>query len=108
MDFLSSEDIVREFNDETLFRHAHKGVLADKIDFKSDDENVKASLDACIKASGKIAPNAAALPAWKWGTPVYGALVTRISQVMAGELKLDEALVRIDEDIKAKVAEASK
>jgi alpha-1,4-digalacturonate transport system substrate-binding protein len=108
MDFLGREDIMREFTERTLFLPAHKGVLAGKIDYKTDDENVKASLEAFLKASGKIAPNAAALPAWKWGTPVYGALVTRISQVMAGELKLDEAFVRIDEDIKAQVAEASK
>ena len=53
-------------------------------------------------------PNADALPAWKWATPIYGALVTRVSQVMAGELKLDDAYARIDEDIKAKVAEAAK
>jgi alpha-1,4-digalacturonate transport system substrate-binding protein len=108
MDFLAREDIVREFTERTLFLPAHKGVLAGPINFKTDDPNVKASLDAFIKATGKIAPNAAALPAWKWGTAVYSALVTRISQVMAGELKLDEAYMRIDEDIKAKVAEASK
>ncbi|RWC35793.1 MAG: carbohydrate ABC transporter substrate-binding protein [Mesorhizobium sp.] len=108
MDFLGREDIVREFTERTLFLPVHKGVLAGKIDYKTDDDNVKASLEAFLKASGKIVPNAAAMPAWKWGTPVYGALVTRISQVMAGEMKLDEAFVRIDEDIKAKVAEASK
>ena len=34
----------------------------------------------------KVDPNAGALPAWKWGSAYYGALVTRISQVMAGEL----------------------
>ena len=49
-----------------------------------------------------------ALPAWKWGSAYFGALVTRISQVMAGEMKLDDAYARIDEDIKAKVADASK
>jgi alpha-1,4-digalacturonate transport system substrate-binding protein len=108
MDFLAREDIVKEFTERTLFLPAHKGVIAGTIDFKSDDPNVKAALEVFVKSGAKIAPNAAAMPAWKWGSVVYGALVTRISQVMAGELKLEEAYARIDEDVKAKVAEASK
>ncbi|HUG61855.1 MAG TPA: carbohydrate ABC transporter substrate-binding protein, partial [Methylomirabilota bacterium] len=47
------------------------------------------------------------LPAWKWGTAYYGALVTRISQVMAGEMTLDEAWAKIDQDIADKVAQAN-
>lgn len=108
MDFLSREDIVREFTERTLFLPAHKGVIAGPINFKTDDPNVKAALETFVKASQQVAPNAAALPAWKWGSVVYGALVTRISQVMAGELQLADAFVKIDEDIQAKVAEASK
>ena len=37
---------------------------------------------------------------------MYGALVTRISQTMAGELTLEDAFMRIDEDVKAQVAAA--
>ncbi|MFC3723596.1 ABC transporter substrate-binding protein [Neoaquamicrobium sediminum] len=108
MDYLASEDVVREFTERTLFLPAHKGVIAGEIDFQSDDPNVKAALNAFVKATGQVHENANALPAWKWGTPVYGALVTRISQAMAGELSIDDAFTRIDEDIKAQVAEASK
>ncbi|TYR33185.1 carbohydrate ABC transporter substrate-binding protein [Mesorhizobium microcysteis] len=106
MDYLASEDVVREFTERTLFLPAHKGVIAGEIDFQSDDPNVKAALDAFVKATSKVSEVANALPAWKWGTPVYGVLVTRISQVMAGELTLDEAFARMDEDIAAQVAEA--
>jgi len=108
LDFLAREDIVREFTERTLFLPAHKGVLAGPIDFKTDDPNVRAALDVFVAATKNVLPNAAALPAWKWGSAYYGALVTRISQVMAGELSLDDAYQRIDDDIKAKVAEASK
>lgn len=108
MDFLAREDIVREFTERTLFLPAHKGVLAGEIDFQTDDPNVEAALNVFVKAAGKVHENAAALPAWKWGNTVYGALVTRISQVMAGEMSLEDAFARIDEDIKAQVAEASK
>ena len=36
----------------------------------------------------------------------YGALATRISQVMAGELSLDEAYERMNQDIADQVAQA--
>lgn len=107
MDFLAREDIVKEFSERTLFLPAHKGVIAKGgLDFKSDNPAVKAALGKFVSASSQIHPNAAALPAWKWGTPYYGALVNRISQVMAGELKLDEAFARIDKDIADQVAQA--
>ncbi len=108
MDFFAREDIVREFTERTLFLPAHKGVIGGKIDFKTDDANVKAALESYVKATTKVHANAGALPAWKWGSVYYGALVTRISQVMAGEMPLADAYVKIDEDIKAKVEEASK
>lgn len=107
MDFLAREDIVKEFSERTLFLPAHKGVIAKgNLDFKSDNPAVKAALQKFVAASGQIHPNAAALPAWKWGVPYYGALVNRISQVMAGELKLEEAFARIDKDIADQVAQA--
>jgi alpha-1,4-digalacturonate transport system substrate-binding protein len=106
MDYFASEAVVKEFTERTLFLPAHKGVAAGAIDFKSDDANVKAALDAFVKATGQVLPTANALPAWKWATPVYGVLVTRISQVMAGEMSIDDAFVRMDEDIKAQVAAA--
>lgn len=108
MDYLGSQDVVREFTERTLFLPAHKGVIAGDIDFKTDDANVKGALKAFVKASTKVTPAAAALPAWKWASAYYGALVTRISQVMAGELTLDEAYAKMDEDIAKNVAEAAK
>src|SRR5690606_2044692 len=53
MDYLASEDVVREFTERTLFLPAHKAVIAGPIDFKTEDPNVKAALDAFVKATGK-------------------------------------------------------
>lgn len=107
MDFLARADIVKEFTERTLFLPAHKGVIkAGGIDFKTNNPGVKAALNKFLVAAGEIHPNAGVLPAWKWATPVYGALVTRISQVMAGELKLEDAYARIDKDIADQVAQA--
>jgi alpha-1,4-digalacturonate transport system substrate-binding protein len=48
------------------------------------------------------------MPGWRWSDAYYGALVSRVSQVIAGELTLEEAWARIDQDVAEKVAEASR
>ncbi|MER9900590.1 ABC transporter substrate-binding protein [Mesorhizobium sp. M0130] len=107
MDYLAREDVVKEFSERTLFLPAHKGVV-DKGGLKwvSADKNVGPALDKFVKAAGETLPAADALPPWKWANAYFAALVTRVSQVMAGELSLDDAWGRIDQDIADKVAEA--
>lgn len=106
MDFLASAEVVKEFTERTLFLPAHKAVAGGKLDFKTDDANAKAALEGYVADSTNINPLAAKTPAWKWSSIVFGAIVTRIGQAVAGEMSLDEAYARIDEDIKQKVAEA--
>ncbi|SMX51108.1 Bacterial extracellular solute-binding protein [Actibacterium lipolyticum] len=106
MDYLASEEVVREFTERTLFLPAHKNVVASGgLNFDTDSDQVKAALSAFVEASGNVAPNAAALPAWKWASAYYGALVTRTGQAMAGELSLDEAFDRMNADIAEQVAQ---
>ncbi|MHB1101563.1 MAG: ABC transporter substrate-binding protein [Devosia sp.] len=108
MEYLASQEIVKEFSERTLFLPAHKGVVAEGLDFQSDNEQVKAALNAFVTASATTAPTALKLPGWRWSDAYYGALVTRVSQVIAGELTLDEAWTRIDQDVAEKVAEATR
>ena len=107
MDFLAQEEIVREFSERTLFLPGHKGVN-DKggLNWQTEDPNVKAALDVFVAAAADVLPEAQRLPAWKWGSAYYGALATRIGQVMAGELTLDDAWARIDGDIAEQVKAA--
>jgi alpha-1,4-digalacturonate transport system substrate-binding protein len=107
MDYLARQDIVKEFTERTLFLPAHAGVIAaGDLEFQSDDPNVIGALETFVAASGEVAPAAQALPAWKWADAYYAALVTRTSQVMAGELSLEEAFERMDQDIADQVAQA--
>lgn len=108
MDYLASEAVVREFTERTLFLPAHKAVAEGALDFKTDNPFVRQSLLAFVKASAQTSPRALALPGWRWSDAWYGALVSRVSQVMAGELSLEDAWARIDADVAAKVAEATK
>ena len=106
MDYLASEPIVKEFSERTLFLPAHKGVLAKGLDFKTDDAQAKAALNAFVEASKSLSDVARKLPGWLWSDAVYGALVTRVSQAAAGEMTVDEAFARIDSDIATKVKDS--
>jgi alpha-1,4-digalacturonate transport system substrate-binding protein len=107
MEYLAREDIVTEFSERTLFLPAHKGVIAKGgLKWATEDKNVGPALDAFVAASSQTLPAANALPAWKWASAYFAALVTRVSQVMADELKLDDAWAKIDQDVADKVAQA--
>lgn len=107
MDFLAREDIVKEFSERTLFLPAHKGVVeAGGLDFQTDDANAKAALEAFVAASATIMPEANEMPAWRYANAVYGGMVNRISQAMAGEMPVADAFARIDSDIAEQVAAA--
>ena len=106
MDYLAREDIVKEFSERTLFLPAHKGVVEKGLDFKTDDAQAKAALDMFVTSTTSLSDIAQKLPGWYWSDTFYGALVTRVSQAAAGEMKLDEAFTRIDADIAAKVKDS--
>ena len=108
MDYLASEPVLKEFTERTLFLPAHKGVLAGKLDFHTDNEQVKAALEAFVAATATTSEVAQKLPGWRWSDTYYGALVTRIGEAVAGELSLGQAFTRIDADIAAKVKDASR
>ncbi|PYE84241.1 ABC transporter substrate-binding protein [Pseudoroseicyclus aestuarii] len=106
MDYLASEEVLREFSERTLFIPAHVGLAEAGLDYQSEDSQVPPALDAFVASSSQILPEAAAMPGWLWSPAYYGAIVTRISQVMAGELTLEEARPLIDRDIADQVAAA--
>lgn len=106
LDYLAREDVYREFVERSLFIPAHKAVLAGPLDYKTDDPQVKAALDAFIAAAPTTSPGILKLPSWRWMDAVYGALVTRMGQAVAGELSPEEAFARIDSDVAQKVKDS--
>lgn len=108
MEYLASEPVVREFSERTLFLPAHQGVAAKGVDFKSNDPNVKKSLDIFLKATQTADPLALKMQSYKWSGAIYAAVISRLGQVVAGEAQLPEAYARIEDDIKQKVSEASR
>jgi alpha-1,4-digalacturonate transport system substrate-binding protein len=108
MEYLASEPVVKEFSERTLFLPAHQGVAAKGVDFKTNDPNVKKSLDIFLKATQTADPLALKMQSYKWSGPIYAAVISRLGQVVAGETQLSDAYARIEDDIKQKVNEASR
>ncbi|MFI5013794.1 MAG: ABC transporter substrate-binding protein [Hyphomicrobiales bacterium] len=106
IDYLASTPIAKEFAERTLFLPANRDVVAQGLDFKTDDPQVKAALNAFVKASSTTAPEALKLAGWKWSDAYFSVLVSRVSQAIAGEMTLDQAYRRIDEDMAQKVRDA--
>ncbi|MEO8243405.1 MAG: ABC transporter substrate-binding protein [bacterium] len=108
MEYLASEAVVKEFSERTLFLPAHKGVVEKGgLKWVTNDKNVGPALDKFVAAQAQILPNAAVQPGWLWSSAYYGALVNRVSQVMAGEMTLDEAYAKVDADIAEQVKAAN-
>jgi alpha-1,4-digalacturonate transport system substrate-binding protein len=107
MEYLASEPVVREFSERTLFLPAHQGLAEKGLDFKTNDPNVKKSLDVFLASTRTLAPVARRLQAYRWSaSAIYPAVITRLGQVVAGETSLDDAYARITAEVQQKVSEA--
>ncbi|MCY1667163.1 ABC transporter substrate-binding protein [Rhizobium sp. SL86] len=103
MDYLARKDIVKEFSERTLFLPAHKGVIAEGVNFKSDSPLVKEALNNFVNATKTTSDLALKMPGWRWSDTMYGAIVTRVGQAIAGEMSTTDAFARIDSDVAEKV-----
>ena len=107
MEYLASEPVVREFSERTLFLPAHQSLAEKGLDFKTNDPNVKKSLDVFLASTRTLAPVARRLQAYRWSaSAIYPAVITRLGQVVAGETSLDDAYARITAEVQQKVSEA--
>lgn len=108
MDWLASEPVLKEFYERTLFLPGHKGLTEAGLDYQSDNPNVKESLNTFVRAVGNLAPLANRMPTWEWANVAYFAIISRLGQVVAGEMALEDAYRRIEEDIEQQIAEAQR
>lgn len=108
MEYLASEEVAREFAARSLFLPASKTLQEAGVEYQTEDPQVAAALEKLLEAQRTTSDEAQRLPGWRWSAAYYGALVNRVSQVIAGELSLDQAYERIDTDIADAVAAAQR
>jgi alpha-1,4-digalacturonate transport system substrate-binding protein len=105
MEYLASEDVLSEFSARTLFIPAHLGLSAKGVPFETDLPQAKKSLDVFVGQVGKLSPIAIDLQAYPYNRIVFDSVRDRLTQVIVGELSLDDAITRIQEDIDQALAE---
>ena len=99
MEYLSSAEILSEFSARTLFIPAHLGLAETGVPFETDLDLAKAALDVFVAQVGQLDQTAFDLQAYPFNRIMFDASRDRITQVLVGELELDEAIERIQQDI---------
>ncbi len=106
MEYLASEEVLREFHARTLFVPAHIGIASTGVEFETDLDVAKAALEMWTAQVPKIQPLAFDLQAYRYNSVLFNAIRDRLTQAITGELSLDDAIARIQEDIDEQLAEA--
>ncbi len=106
VEFLIQPEIYSEFSAKTLALPAHKGVASEGVDFNTDDESVLNALATFTAEVPKLQDQAVQLNVHPYAFAYYRNSANRIAQYLAGELTLDEAVQRLQQDIDAAIAEA--
>lgn len=106
MEFLTSEEIMNEFYARTLFIPGHLGLADSGVDFDAELPQTLNSLNVFASQVGQLAPLAYDLQAYQYNSILFNATRDRLTQVFVGELTLDEAIERMQEDIDSGIAAA--
>jgi len=101
MDFLAAEENLKEFYEQALFLPGHLGLAEAGLDYPVSSE----ALGVFVAEIPKLSDQAYALQYNPFTSVLNGSIRDRLSQVLAGELTLDEAIQAIQQDIDTRVAE---
>jgi alpha-1,4-digalacturonate transport system substrate-binding protein len=106
MEYLAQEDALSEFYARTLFIPGHLGLAEKGVDFQADLPQTTKSLTVFASQVPKLSPIAYQLQGYPYNRVIFNAISDRLTQALVGELTLDEAIQRMQEDIDAGIAEA--
>jgi alpha-1,4-digalacturonate transport system substrate-binding protein len=106
MEFLASKDALEQFSAQSLFIPGHLGLAESGVNYETDSEQASKSLSVFVEQVGKLDPTAFALQAYPFNGSIFDATRDRLTQAIVGEMTLDEAIQRIQEDVDQALAEA--
>jgi alpha-1,4-digalacturonate transport system substrate-binding protein len=97
IEYLASEDVLRDFSSRSLFLPGHVGLIESGVEYPSSNEQ----LGVFVNEIGKLSDEAYALQYRNSAiTTIMGNEIRdRLSQVAAGELTLDQAIEQIQETV---------
>lgn len=105
MDYLASADVYREFSERTLFIPAHQGL--GELNYQTELPAAQQSLQVFAAEALKLSDQAYRLQYEGQAFAINNPIRDRLTQAITGELTLDEAIARIQEDVDAALAAAA-
>jgi alpha-1,4-digalacturonate transport system substrate-binding protein len=106
MEFLIQPENYGAFSAGNLSLPAQTDVASQGVEFETDDAAVLAALAAYTAEVPKLQDQAVALNVHPFAFAYYRNSANRIAQYLTGELTLDEAMARLQQDIDDAIAEA--
>ena len=106
VEFLIQPENYSTFSAGTLILPAQTEVASSGVDFQSDNASVLAALTSFTAEIPKLQDQAVGLNVHPFAFAYYRNSANRVAQYLTGELSLDEALERLQQDIDDAVAEA--
>ena len=107
IEYLGSPEMLGEFAARTLFIQAHAGLAESGIDWDTDLPQAQQALGSFVSQVGALTQTAFDLQAYVNNRVMFDASRDRLTQAMVGELTVDEAIERIQDDIDTALAEVS-
>ncbi len=108
IEFLAREENAATFAAATRSITAHQGLQASGVDYGDTDPAVAAALSTFAASIGEAAnstPQAFTFQGYAKNFVIYGVVPDYITQVITGEMTMEDALAAIDADVAAQIAE---
>lgn len=104
VDFLTSEDVQKEYAERTLFIPGD--LRQSDLSYETESEQALAALNVFVAEVPKFANDAYAMQFHPQNTVIFNSIRDRLTQAMTGELTLDEAIERIQTESDEAIAAA--
>jgi alpha-1,4-digalacturonate transport system substrate-binding protein len=105
MDYLAQTDVLKEFTERTLFIPGHLNL--GELEYQTDLPAAQTSLNVFAAEVPKLSDQAYQLQFGGLAFAINNPIRDRITQVITGELTLDEAVERVQQDVDDALAAAS-
>ena len=99
MEFFASEPIYREWAERSFQIPQHNGIIAEGLNYDTSLMQTSRALDVFSAQTALLSPVTFELQAYLYGGVIFDSIRDRLTQALVGELSLDEALARAQQDI---------
>ncbi len=104
IEYLASHDVTAQFAAKTLIIPGNADLAKEGVKFETDSQLAKDALNAFLAQVPNLAPQGYRLNGFKYNSALFNAIRDRLTQAMTGELTLDEAIARAQDDVDKAIA----